>query len=122
MVGCVPVSNSLCKKRGIRGGKPGIIAKGKRVRKCGKKEKNRPPRKKHNRGSNPRPRAERSGAIAFSLQATFTTTAFGEFYKHRRRLNFWDFCGLAHFAASKYGRAIFWQFWREGPSAHEFWT
>ena len=61
-------------------------------------------------------------ANAFRLQATCTTLAFGEYFKHRRLLKFWDFWGLAHFAASKYGRAIFWQFWRKGPSAHEFWT
>ena len=62
-------------------------------------------------------------ANAFRLQATCVTTlAFGEYFKNRRLLKFWDFWGLAHFAASKYGRAIFWQFWRKGPSAHEFWT
>ena len=32
------------------------------------------------------------------------------------RVKFWDFCGSAHFVASKYGRPIFWQFWREGSS------
>ena len=56
-------------------------------------------------------------ANAFRLQATCTTLAFGEYFKNRRLLKFWDFWGLAHFAASKYGRAIFWQFWREGPSS-----
>ena len=35
---------------------------------------------------------------------------------------FWDFWGSAHFVASKYSWAIFWQFCREGLSAHEFWT
>ena len=30
--------------------------------------------------------------------------AFGDHFKHRRRLNFGTFGGLAHFAASKYGR------------------
>ena len=45
-------------------------------------------------------------ANAFRLQATCTTLAFGEYFKHRRLLEIWDFWGLAHFAASKYGRAI----------------
>ena len=35
----------------------------------------------------------------------------------------WEFCAFwsaADFVASTYGRDLIWQFWREGPSTHEF--